>query len=110
MLVGDGGVGKTTFVKRHKVGVSRRAAPRGAFPERDPSSAAHLLRPLPIRIQTGEFEKKYVATVGAEVHPMDFTTNKVRLLCCEGARRCPEPATATHPLAPPIPIHNNRGS
>jgi GTPase SAR1 family protein len=34
VLVGDGGVGKTTFVKRHK---------------------------------TGEFEKKYVATVGAEV-------------------------------------------
>ena len=43
VLVGDGGVGKTTFVKRHK---------------------------------TGEFEKKYVATVGAEVHKMDFTTDR----------------------------------
>lgn len=43
VLVGDGGVGKTTFVKRHL---------------------------------TGEFEKKYVATVGAEVHPMDFHTNR----------------------------------
>merc|ERR1712070_1297340 len=42
LLVGDGGVGKTTFVKRHK---------------------------------TGEFEKKYVATVGAEVHPMKFVTS-----------------------------------
>ena len=42
ILVGDGGVGKTTFVKRHK---------------------------------TGEFEKKYVATVGAEVHPMKFVTS-----------------------------------
>ena len=36
LLVGDGGVGKTTFVRRHL---------------------------------TGEFEKKYVATVGVEVHP-----------------------------------------
>jgi GTP-binding nuclear protein Ran len=40
--VGDGGVGKTTFVKRHL---------------------------------TGEFEKKYVATLGVEVHPLRFTTN-----------------------------------
>jgi GTP-binding nuclear protein Ran len=42
VLVGDGGVGKSTFVKRHL---------------------------------TGEFEKKYEATIGAEVHPMDFYTN-----------------------------------
>ncbi|KAB0362845.1 hypothetical protein FD754_007001 [Muntiacus muntjak] len=37
VLVGDGGTGKTTFVKRHL---------------------------------TGEFEKKYVATLGVEVHPL----------------------------------------
>ena len=43
ILVGDGGVGKTTFVKRHK---------------------------------TGEFEKKYVATLGVEVHPLTFHTNR----------------------------------
>merc|ERR1712113_1110585 len=43
VLVGDGGVGKTTFVKRHL---------------------------------TGEFEKKYVATLGVEVHPMVFYTNR----------------------------------
>jgi len=43
LLVGDGGTGKTTFVKRHK---------------------------------SGEFEKKYIATVGAEVHPILFYTNK----------------------------------
>jgi len=43
ILVGDGGVGKTTFVKRHL---------------------------------TGEFEKKYVATLGVEVHPLVFTTNR----------------------------------
>lgn len=42
ILVGDGGVGKTTFVKRHR---------------------------------TGEFEKKYVATMGVEVHPLPFFTN-----------------------------------
>ena len=38
-----GGVGKTTFVKRHL---------------------------------TGEFEKKYVATLGVEVHPLIFYTNR----------------------------------
>ena len=42
ILVGDGGTGKTTFVKRHV---------------------------------TGEFEKKYVATLGVEVHPLVFHTN-----------------------------------
>jgi len=42
ILVGDGGVGKTTFVKRHL---------------------------------TGEFEKKYVATLGVEVYPLKFFTN-----------------------------------
>ncbi|KAF8212766.1 GTP-binding nuclear protein Ran-like protein [Mycena galopus ATCC 62051] len=42
VLVGDGGTGKTTFVKRHL---------------------------------TGEFEKKYNATLGVEVHPLKFTTN-----------------------------------
>lgn len=43
VLVGDGGTGKTTFVKRHK---------------------------------TGEFEKKYVATLGVEVHPLVFFTSR----------------------------------
>ncbi|EOD38265.1 RAN, ras superfamily GTPase, partial [Emiliania huxleyi CCMP1516] len=47
VLVGDGGVGKTTFVKRH---------------------------------QTGEFEKKYVATLGVEVHPLRFHTNRGELV------------------------------
>jgi len=41
VLVGDGGTGKTTFVKRH---------------------------------QSGEFEKKYIPTVGVEVHPLKFWT------------------------------------
>jgi GTP-binding nuclear protein Ran len=42
ILVGDGGVGKTAFVRRHA---------------------------------SGEFEKKYIATLGVEVHPIDFNTN-----------------------------------
>jgi GTP-binding nuclear protein Ran len=46
ILVGDGGVGKTTFVKRHV---------------------------------TGEFEKKYIATQGVEVHPMEFSTTKGKI-------------------------------
>ena len=54
ILVGDGGVGKTTFVKRHL---------------------------------TGEFEKKYVATLGVEVHPLVFTTNygAIRFNCWDTA-------------------------
>jgi GTP-binding nuclear protein Ran len=48
MELGDGGVGKSTYVKR---------------------------------MLTGDFEKKYVATLSVEVHPLDFSTNygKVRL-------------------------------
>lgn len=47
VLVGDGGVGKTTFVKRHV---------------------------------TGEFEKKYVATLGVEVHPLKFHTTRGEII------------------------------
>ena len=43
ILVGDGGVGKTAFMKRHL---------------------------------SGEFERKYVATLGVEVHPLLFHTNR----------------------------------
>jgi GTP-binding nuclear protein Ran len=42
VLIGDGGTGKTTFVKRHL---------------------------------TGEFERKYVATLGVDVHPITFHTS-----------------------------------
>ena len=42
-MVGDGGTGKTTVLKRHL---------------------------------TGEFEKKYVATLGVEVHPFVFHNNR----------------------------------
>ncbi|KAH8328101.1 hypothetical protein KR067_003961 [Drosophila pandora] len=43
VLIGDGGTGKTTFVKRHS---------------------------------TGEFEKRYVATLGVEVRPLLFNTTR----------------------------------
>ncbi|CAG0914031.1 unnamed protein product [Notodromas monacha] len=46
VLVGDGGVGKTTFVKRHI---------------------------------TGEFEKKYIATLGVEVHSLVFHTHRGKI-------------------------------
>lgn len=46
ILVGDGGTGKTTFVKRHL---------------------------------TGEFEKRYIATVGVDVHPLNFSTNRGKI-------------------------------
>lgn len=54
VILGDGGVGKTTFVKRHL---------------------------------TGEFNKKYEPTHGAEVHPMDFETNRgpLRFSCWDTA-------------------------
>jgi len=54
VLVGDGGVGKTTFIKRHI---------------------------------TGEFERKYVATLGVEVRPLDFDTNfgKIRFIVWDTA-------------------------
>lgn len=43
VLIGDGGVGKTCYVKRHK---------------------------------TGEFERKYVPTMGVEVSPLTFQTTR----------------------------------
>lgn len=42
IVVGDAGVGKTTFIKRHR---------------------------------TGEFEKKYLATIGVEAYPLKYNTN-----------------------------------
>jgi len=43
VLIGDGGVGKTAYVKR---------------------------------LRTGEFEKRYIPTMGVEVHPFTYKTNR----------------------------------
>ena len=59
VLVGDGGTGKTTFVKRHLT---------GNFISLRDEFLKHL--------NSGEFEKKYVATLGVEVHPLVFHTNR----------------------------------
>ena len=58
VLVGDGGTGKTTFVKRHLTGNILRSSSYLYF------------------CNSGEFEKKYVATLGVEVHPLVFHTNR----------------------------------
>ncbi|XP_020883535.1 GTP-binding nuclear protein Ran-4 isoform X2 [Arabidopsis lyrata subsp. lyrata] len=54
LIVGDGGSGKTTFLKRHL---------------------------------TGEFEQNHEPTVGVEVYPLDFFTNrgKIRFECWDTA-------------------------
>ena len=64
VLVGDGGTGKTTFVKRHL---------------------------------TGEFEKKYVATLGVEVRPKLIISTILFLTNC---------VHQVHPLV----FHTNRGA
>jgi len=46
ILIGDGNVGKTTFLKRHR---------------------------------TGEFEQKYLPTIGVEVYPLMFQTSKGKI-------------------------------
>ena len=60
VLVGDGGTGKTTFVKRHLTGNIRQ-----------------LIGLVIYYWLSGEFEKKYVATLGVEVHPLVFHTNRL---------------------------------
>lgn len=69
--VGDGGTGKTTFVKR--VRPSRRSSLL---------TASFVLTLNDVRSQhlTGEFEKKYIATLGVEVHPLAFSTNYGQIL------------------------------
>ena len=40
-----------------------------------------------LRSLTGEFEKKYVATLGVEVHPLEFHTNRGQV--CAGWQTVP---------------------
>ena len=104
VLIGDGGVGKTTFVKRHTTGYVSTSSPFEIASQLDTLRCAglgskwlpasdrhashsrggllHSCTPLyhtpaaPVFIFFSEFERRYVATVGAEVNPMDFVTTK----------------------------------
>lgn len=58
MLVGDGGTGKTTFVKRHLTGEFEKKYV-GTRPAPLPTTTSHVI----------------VATLGVEVHPLSFHTN-----------------------------------
>ncbi|KAH0302014.1 ras-domain-containing protein, partial [Aureobasidium melanogenum] len=59
VLVGDGGTGKA------------RSSPRLDLALSDDLRITTFVK----RHLTGEFEKKYIATLGVEVHPLGFTTN-----------------------------------
>lgn len=62
VLVGDGGVGKITET--------------ALFVQNNSLKTLFLGKTTFVkRHKTGEFEKKYVATLGVEVHPLEFTTN-----------------------------------
>ena len=78
VLVGDGGVGKTTFVKRHL---------------------------------TGEFEKKYVATLGVEVRRRRSAGRRPPPSSPQTRRTPPATLTTTTPLPQvhPLEFHTNRG-
>ncbi|KAG8861961.1 GTP-binding nuclear protein gsp1/Ran [Tulasnella sp. 330] len=78
VLVGDGGTGKTTFVKVSPM-LSIRILHTACFVvlvfvEADSKPPLNPTRPIQ-RHLTGEFEKKYIATLGVEVHPLNFFTN-----------------------------------
>ena len=93
VLVGDGGVGKTTFVKRHLtgefekkyVGESRRAL-RGTAraPAWEPARAA--LSGLACTLHPCAAHAPHChacllpATLGVEVHPLEFHTNRGQLV------------------------------
>lgn len=62
MLVGDGGTGKTTFVKRHLTGEFEKKY----VGEYTPRSVVSLVDILPF----------CTATLGVEVHPLVFYTNR----------------------------------
>ncbi|KAI8167683.1 GTP-binding nuclear protein GSP1/Ran [Colletotrichum sp. SAR 10_71] len=65
VLVGDGGTGKVSCGRSDILPLIARASLR-LLPHHTTFVKRHL---------TGEFEKKYMATLGVEVHPLGFTTN-----------------------------------
>jgi GTP-binding nuclear protein Ran len=70
ILVGDGGVGKTTFVKRHQTGEYEKKYVGNFSLFVFVSMRAQLTLPsLPPSLL-------FLATVGVEVHPLVFYTNR----------------------------------
>ncbi|GAD92957.1 GTP-binding nuclear protein GSP1/Ran [Paecilomyces variotii No. 5] len=81
VLVGDGGTGKASQIAVSGLSLPSEAVdylidpsppfPLGSRADRCPSIQTTFVK----RHLTGEFEKKYIATLGVEVHPLSFTTN-----------------------------------
>ena len=71
VLVGDGGVGKTTFVKRHKSGEFEKK-----YVGKLMKHKFSLRTPL-IYLSLHSINKylQYLATLGVEVHPLTFYTS-----------------------------------
>ncbi|KAK7720595.1 GTP-binding nuclear protein gsp1/Ran [Botryosphaeria dothidea] len=81
VLVGDGGTGKASSTNPRVLapaaaGVAscQRASPSKPL-RRFLLTTTALQTTFVKRHLTGEFEKKYIATLGVEVHPLGFTTN-----------------------------------
>nr|XP_040247861.1 GTP-binding nuclear protein Ran-2 isoform X1 [Aegilops tauschii subsp. strangulata] len=89
VIVGDGGTGKTTFVKRHLTGEFEKKYERmcGLFLV----SLLHLYCLACIMAKKFNISPPppppFAATIGVEVHPLDFTTNcgKIRFYCWDTA-------------------------
>lgn len=80
VLVGDGGTGKVSYPSSASVGAlialaASPAAGLGASTGRTQTNQEPQIQTTFVkRHLTGEFEKKYMATLGVEVHPLGFTT------------------------------------
>ena len=75
VLVGDGGTGKVHFLSELLSTPLWGSIPMN-FSQKAPRVSANkeIQTTFVKRHLTGEFEKKYIATLGVEVHPLGFTT------------------------------------
>lgn len=82
VLVGDGGTGKVRSRPLRYVEMPRATndarehskQPGSRYKMRTKANSFALQTTFVKRHLTGEFEKKYIATLGVEVHPLGFTT------------------------------------
>jgi GTP-binding nuclear protein Ran len=85
VLVGDGGTGKVRWGLPYSIkkvlGGQRRLRAWQTTRQYE-NHSWHLTRQTTFvkRHLTGEFEKKYIATLGVEVHPLGFTTVRLSIL------------------------------